>query len=170
MNEESDYSTFRSSQGTSNIDLTVISDQLLRKVVELEISEQESCSGHSIIKYAIGQGKGHTTELDFQEVRYIVPRVELLVSHRVPLRVADRGTIARYGGYRGNKIPGADQNQYLCLAVDRGICKGWRKKTSKTNHLVLQVGVMRRASNPFMENFLKLKILNAGIERDGLIM
>ena len=51
-------------------------------------------------------------------------RVELLVSYRVPPRVADRGMLARYGGYRRNKIPGADQNQYRCLAVDRGICKG----------------------------------------------
>jgi len=49
-------------------------------------------------------------------------------------------TLARYGGYRGNKIPGEDPNQYRCLAVDRGICKGLRKKTSKTNLLVLQVG------------------------------
>ena len=51
-------------------------------------------------------------------------RVELLISHRVPPRVADREMLARYGGYWGNKIPGADQNQYRCLAVDRGICKG----------------------------------------------
>jgi len=40
------------------------------------------------------------------------PREELLVSHRVPPQVADRGMLTRYGGYRGNKIPGADQNQY----------------------------------------------------------
>jgi hypothetical protein len=32
MNEESDYTTFRSCRGTSNIDLTVISNQLLRAV------------------------------------------------------------------------------------------------------------------------------------------
>jgi hypothetical protein len=41
-----------------------------------------------------------------------------------PPRVADRVMLARYGEYRGNKIPGADQNQYHCLTVDRGICKG----------------------------------------------
>ena len=29
-------------------------------------------------------------------------------SHRAPPQVADRGTLARYGGYRGNKIPGVD--------------------------------------------------------------
>ena len=74
MNMESDYTTFRSRRGTSNIDLTVISDQLLRTVVDWEISEQESCSDHSIIRYAIGQSKGNRTELDFQEVRYTVQK------------------------------------------------------------------------------------------------
>jgi hypothetical protein len=75
MNNESDYTTFRSRRGISNIDLTVISDHLLRTVVDWEISEQESCSDHRIIRYAIGQGKGNRTELDFQEVRYIAQRI-----------------------------------------------------------------------------------------------
>jgi len=73
MNEERDYTTFRSRQGTSNIDLTVISNHLLRAVVEWEISEQESCFDH-IIRYAIGQGKGHRIEFDLQDVRYIVKK------------------------------------------------------------------------------------------------
>jgi hypothetical protein len=34
----------------------------------------------------------------------------LLVSHRAPHQVADSGTLNRYGGYRGNKIPGVKQN------------------------------------------------------------
>jgi len=34
----------------------------------------------------------------------------LLVSHRAPPQVVDRGTLTRYGGYQGNKIPGVDQN------------------------------------------------------------
>jgi hypothetical protein len=55
-------------------DLTVISNQLLRTVVEWEISDQESCSEHSIIRYAIGQGKGHRTEFELQEVWYIVKK------------------------------------------------------------------------------------------------
>ena len=37
-------------------------------------------------------------------------REKLLVSHRAPPQVADRGTLTRYGGYQGNKIPGVDQN------------------------------------------------------------
>ena len=39
--------------------------------------------------------------------------VEMLVSHQPPPQVADRGTLVRYDGYRGNKISGADQNLAL---------------------------------------------------------
>ena len=39
-----------------------------------------------------------------------ITREELLVFHRAPPLVADRGMLTRYPGYRGNKIPGADQN------------------------------------------------------------
>jgi alkylated DNA nucleotide flippase Atl1 len=42
LKEESVYTTFRSRRGTSNIDTTVISNQLLNRVVELENSKQES--------------------------------------------------------------------------------------------------------------------------------
>ena len=83
--------------------------------------------------------------------------MELLVSHRVPPRVADRGMLARYGGYWGNKIPGAEQNQYGCLAVGRGICKGQRKKTSKKNHLVLQVRVCAKGQLPVHGKHLQAK-------------
>jgi len=46
----------------------------------------------------------------FGSVNISYPREELLVSHRAPPPVADRGMFTRYGGYWGNKIPGADQN------------------------------------------------------------
>ena len=36
--------------------------------------------------------------------------VELLASHQAPPQAADRGKLDRYDGYRGNKIPGVDQN------------------------------------------------------------
>ena len=72
--EESDYTTSRSCWGTSNIDVTVISNQLLRAVFEWEISDKESCSHHSTIRYAIGQGRGHRSEFYFQDVRYIVQK------------------------------------------------------------------------------------------------
>ena len=37
-------------------------------------------------------------------------RIDLLVSHRAPPQLADRGKLVRYEGYRENKISGADQN------------------------------------------------------------
>ena len=73
MNEGRDYTTFRSRRDTTNIDLTVINNQLLWAVVECKISKEESCSDH-IIRYAIGQGKGHRIEFDLQDVRYIVKK------------------------------------------------------------------------------------------------
>ena len=49
MGEESNLTTIRSSRGTSDIDLTIINKQLLSAVIEWEISEQDSCSDHSIM-------------------------------------------------------------------------------------------------------------------------
>jgi len=74
LNEESDYTTFRSRRGTSNIDITFISNQLLNTVVEWEKSKQESCSDHRTIRYAIGQSADHRTAIDVQESRYIVEK------------------------------------------------------------------------------------------------
>jgi len=56
MNEGSTLTTYLNSRGSSNIDLTVISNQLHRAVVHWEVRDQESCSDHSNIKFAIGQG------------------------------------------------------------------------------------------------------------------
>ena len=58
----------------------------------------------------------HSSILQFLIIMYkktviiMYTREKLLVSHRAPPQVADRGTLTRYGGYRGNKIPGVDQN------------------------------------------------------------
>jgi hypothetical protein len=72
MNEESTLTTFLNSRGSSNIDLTVISNQLLRVVVHWEVSDQESCSDNSIIKFTIGQGSWGKSKQESQGVRYIV--------------------------------------------------------------------------------------------------
>jgi len=68
---DSNYTTFRSRRGTSNIDITITSNQLLSKAVVWEISEQECCSDHSIIRYATGRTTAHRTEFDVQDVRCI---------------------------------------------------------------------------------------------------
>ena len=51
----------------------------------------------------------------------MVNRVEMLVSHRAPPQVADRGRLTRYGGYRGNKMARVDQNQHNCLVEKRDL-------------------------------------------------
>ena len=56
MNKESSYTTSRNRLGSSNIDLTIISSQLLNSLSGWVISDQESISHHSIIKYAIKPG------------------------------------------------------------------------------------------------------------------
>ena len=75
MNEENNYTTFRSRRGTSNIDITVTCNQILSKVVVWEIIEQECCSDHSTIRCAIGRTTAHRTEFDVQDVRCIVKRI-----------------------------------------------------------------------------------------------
>ena len=69
INEESCLTTFRSSRGSSNIDITVINNQALDTAREWEIRDQESCSGHSIIKYAIRNSTAQRTEIHRGEVR-----------------------------------------------------------------------------------------------------
>jgi hypothetical protein len=74
MNEESSLTTFRSSRGTSNIDITITNNQLLSTVMYWEISDQESCSDHSIIRYVIGHNTARRTERDTGEMKYKVKK------------------------------------------------------------------------------------------------
>jgi hypothetical protein len=71
MNKEGSNTTFRNRIGASDIDLTIVNDQLLRRVSGWEISDQESSSDHSIIKYAISQSTSQVNSVNFQDVRYI---------------------------------------------------------------------------------------------------
>jgi len=71
LNEESTLTTYLSSRGSSNIDLTVVSNKLLRAVENWEVSDQESCSDHCIIKFVVGQASW-SCKLESQGLRYIV--------------------------------------------------------------------------------------------------
>jgi len=73
MNEESCYTTFRSSRGASNIDIRVANNQALDIVREWVISDQESCSDHSILKYVLGNGTSRWTGVN-TGVRYKVTK------------------------------------------------------------------------------------------------
>jgi hypothetical protein len=59
MNEECEMKTFQSSRGSSNTDLTISNNRLLKKVQEWKISEEESCSDHKIIQFCTGQQNVH---------------------------------------------------------------------------------------------------------------
>jgi len=59
-------------RGSSNIDLTVVNNQLLRALKNWEISEEESYSNHSIIKLGLRKSIYHDTEYNYNGHRYVV--------------------------------------------------------------------------------------------------
>ena len=62
LNEDSNITTYLSSRGSSNIDLTVTSNPILRAVEDWEVSNQESCSDHSFIKFAVRQASNRRSK------------------------------------------------------------------------------------------------------------
>ena len=72
MNEESELTTFQNRRRSSNIDLTIVNNQLLTALKNWEISKEESCSDHNIIKFGFGQDIYHDTVYDYNGHRYVV--------------------------------------------------------------------------------------------------
>ena len=72
MNEDSEMKTFQSNRGSSNIDLTISNNKLLKEVQEWKISEEESCSDHKIIQFCIGQHNVRQTGNNIQCIKYII--------------------------------------------------------------------------------------------------
>jgi hypothetical protein len=70
--EESERTTFQNRRGSSNIDLTIVNNLLLKAIRNWEIREEENCSDHSIIKFDIGQDIHHDTEYYYNGHRYVV--------------------------------------------------------------------------------------------------
>ena len=56
INEDSDHTTYQR-RGRSNKDLTITNKRILKYVKDWEVSTEDSCSDHSIIKFNIGQEK-----------------------------------------------------------------------------------------------------------------
>ena len=75
--EDSEMNTFQSSRGTSNIDLTISNNKLLKDVQEWEISEEESCSDHKIIQFYVGKHNVQQRGTNFQGTKYITRGAEL---------------------------------------------------------------------------------------------
>jgi hypothetical protein len=71
INEESDHTTYQSRRGRCNIDLTITNNQILKYVKDWEVSTEDSCSDHSIIKFNIGQEKNKGTQYNYTGKRYI---------------------------------------------------------------------------------------------------
>ena len=74
MYEESERTTFQSRRGSSKIDLTVINNPLLQNFHDWEISEDERCSDHNIIKFKLGHETKQVTQHNHQGLRYIIQK------------------------------------------------------------------------------------------------
>jgi hypothetical protein len=90
MNEDSESTTFRSSRGTSNIDITVISNQLLSTFAEWEISDQKGCSDHRIIRDALGHSPAQRSEIDTRDMRYKVTKDGIAKFQNNLIRLVER--------------------------------------------------------------------------------
>jgi hypothetical protein len=72
MNEESELTTFQSRRGSSNVDLTIVNNRLLKNFTDWEISEDDSCSDHNIIKFKIGHDNNHETQHNHKGPKYFI--------------------------------------------------------------------------------------------------
>jgi hypothetical protein len=77
-NEESHYTTFQSCHGASNIDLTVLNNTAINFLQDLAIYDQESCSDHTIIQYALGNEALQAAETNNMGIKYTVTQKNML--------------------------------------------------------------------------------------------
>jgi len=70
-NEESCNTTFQTSRGTSNIDLTIFNNSAIKYLQGWAVYDRESCSDH-IIQYALGDELFQLTESNNAGKRYTV--------------------------------------------------------------------------------------------------
>jgi len=88
INEGSDYTTFSSIRGSSNIELIIVNTQRLRTLNELEIWNQNICSEHNIIKITVGQARGDDSAPQNQEHRFIYQKRNIKIFHLRICRLA----------------------------------------------------------------------------------
>jgi hypothetical protein len=72
INEDSAKTTFQSSKVSSNIHLTIVNNQVLAVIRDCEISEEESCSDHNIIKFNLNLTNDKVKIYSFLGIRYII--------------------------------------------------------------------------------------------------
>jgi hypothetical protein len=72
MNEPSTNTTYSNRIGKSNIDLTLITNNLLRRISDWKISDQESNSDHSLLNYDIRTDISHKNNTRMIGQKFIV--------------------------------------------------------------------------------------------------
>jgi predicted Rdx family selenoprotein len=71
IKEESRFTTFESSRGNSNVDLTLTDDTFVTLVKEWQRSEQESFPDHRIITFRIETQIGPTRQYIHHGIKYV---------------------------------------------------------------------------------------------------
>jgi len=82
-----------------------------------EISEQECCSDHSIIRYTIGSTTVYRTKFDVQDMRYIVKKYNKEKFQRNLIQLAEKNLC------KINKESGTEE-------LDKTLCTSMTKKTN----------------------------------------
>jgi hypothetical protein len=72
VNEDSPRRTFQSSRGKSNVDLTLVNNQMLAGVTGWKIAEEESASDHNILTFSINLEADKFNEGNSPEKKYTI--------------------------------------------------------------------------------------------------
>jgi ribonuclease HI len=73
INEKSEKKTFHNSIGSSNIDLTMVSSNLLADICGWEISTEDSLSDHNYLKYKIRKSSNNSgNQNKYHSIKYII--------------------------------------------------------------------------------------------------
>jgi len=73
INEDSERNTFQNTIGSSNIDLTMVSSNLLNDIGEWEISTEDSLSDHNYLKYKLWKRSNiHGNQNKYLNIKYTI--------------------------------------------------------------------------------------------------
>lgn len=82
LNEDSERTTFQSSRGSSNIDLTIANNSMIAAIKDWQILEEESCSDHNIIKYNMNFNPDTWNKHNSQGPRFIIKEEQHIDFHK----------------------------------------------------------------------------------------
>jgi hypothetical protein len=130
MNEPSANTTFESRTGKRNVDLTLVTSNILRRISDWKISDEESNSDHNIINYNIRTAMSHNTKTTGQKFTVYAENMERYQENI-------RRTVERMIRKQSNKNNEEDLEEKLY------------KRILKDNHIAQQIEyfseAMRRA-------------------------